>query len=221
MQLAKGASIFACEDWAVYSDKKTWLTPGPPLRIDATALNTSLVAKTGVVEHILNVEIFMEAFDQIRRDVRFQYHDYVVKVDPDAVFLPYRLKSHLKSAAPHRDSSLYFRNCKASFRMYGALEVYSRKALETYFKGQSTCKETLPWKKWGEDMWMAKCLELLKVPHKDDFGLLDDAYCGADPSPCISDAVVFHPFKAPDTYMHCLHQADPKSAKVHEEIVVN
>lgn len=221
MQLSKGASIFACEDWAVYSDKQVWLSPGPPVRLDATVLNTSLVARTGVVEHILNVEIFMTAFEQVRRDARFKLHDFIVKVDPDAVFIPHRLKSHLRLAAPERDSTLYLTNCKASFEFYGALEVFSRKALETYFKGQSTCKENLPWKEWGEDMWMRKCLDFLKVPHKDDFGLLSDAYCGVEPSPCTSGAVAFHPFKAPETYMHCLMQADPQTIKVNTEIVVN
>merc|ERR1719195_2476659 len=32
-QLLTGASIFGCEDWMVFSDVDTWLSPGPPVKL--------------------------------------------------------------------------------------------------------------------------------------------------------------------------------------------
>jgi len=207
-QLAQGVSIFGCEAWAVYSDKKTWLTPGPPVRLESVKLNTSLQAKTGRVEHILNTEVFVRAFEAVRADPKFKASDWVVKVDPDAVFFPQRLKQHILRVAPARGGALYFINCKASFGLFGALEVFSKRAMETYSDGVHHCKAKLDWKEWGEDLWMRRCMDLLNVQHVNDFKLLSDAYCGAQPSPCTAHSVAFHPFKAPETYFTCWRQGE-------------
>jgi len=207
-QLAQGVSIFGCEAWAVYSDKNTWLTPGPPVRLESVKLNTSLQAKTGRVEHILNTEVFVRAFEAVRADPKFKASDWVVKVDPDAVFFPQRLKQHILRVAPARGGALYFINCKASFGLFGALEVFSKRAMETYSDGVHHCKAKLDWKEWGEDLWMRRCMDLLNVQHVNDFKLLSDAYCGAQPSPCTAHSVAFHPFKAPETYFTCWRQGE-------------
>jgi len=207
-QLAQGVSIFGCEAWAVYSDEKTWLTPGPPVRLESEKLNTSLQVSAGRVEHILNTEVFVKAFEAVRRDEKFKASDWVVKVDPDAVFFPQRLKQHILKVAPARGGALYFINCKASFGLFGALEVFSKRAMETYSDGVHHCKAKLDWKEWGEDLWMRRCMDLLQVQQVKDFELLSDAYCGEQPSPCASHRVAFHPFKAPETYFTCWRQGE-------------
>lgn len=208
-QLAQGVSIFGCEAWAVYSDEKTWLTPGPPVRLESEKLNTSLQVSAGRVEHILNTEVFVKAFEAVRRDEKFKASDWVVKVDPDAVFFPQRLKQHILKVAPARGGALYFINCKASFGLFGALEVFSKRAMETYSDGVHHCKAKLDWKEWGEDLWMRRCMDLLQVQQVKDFELLSDAYCGGEqPSPCASHRVAFHPFKAPETYFTCWRQGE-------------
>jgi len=207
-QLAQGVSIFGCEAWAVYSDEKTWLTPGPPVRLETEVLNTSLKVSAGKVEHILNTEVFVQAFQAVRTDQKFKASDWVVKVDPDAVFFPQRLKQHILRVAPARGGALYFINCKASFGLFGALEVFSKRAMETYADGVHHCKAKLDWKEWGEDLWMRRCMDLLEVQQVKDFKLLSDAYCGAKPSPCVSHSVAFHPFKAPETYFTCWRQGE-------------
>lgn len=206
-QLAQGASIFGCESWAVFSDVKTWLTPGPPVLMESTVLNTSLKVSTGRVEHLLNTEVFIQAFDNVCKDPRLRVHDWVVKIDPDAVFFPERLKQRIMHVAPARSGALYFRNCKAGFNLFGAIEVFSQSAMEIYAAGIELCKGNLSWREWGEDLWMRRCMDFLEVLGVDDFELLSDAYCGEQPSPCQSGRVAFHPFKAPETYFHCWREA--------------
>lgn len=207
-QLAKGLGIFGCDAYSVFSDEKTWLTPGPPVRIDSTVLGINLQAEAGTKEHILNTEIFLKAWEQVQADGLYMQHDWIVKVDPDAVFFPQRLRDRLVRIAPSDSgASLYLLNCKLSFGFFGALEVISRVALMTFYDGLERCKNFLPWRSFGEDMFLQKCLNFLEVAQHADFGLLADAYCGEQPSPCISGKVAFHPFKNVETYLKCVHEA--------------
>mmetsp|Transcript_22712 Transcript_22712/g.51950 ORF Transcript_22712/g.51950 Transcript_22712/m.51950 type:complete len:403 (-) Transcript_22712:96-1304(-) len=207
-QLAQGVSIFACDAYTVFSDVKTWLTPGPPVRIDSTILRTSLSAQPGVKEHILNTQIFLQAWTQLKEERKYEKYEWVVKVDPDAVFFPERLVKHLNRAAPNGGRSMYFLNCKFSFGLFGALEVLSRRAMDDLLGGQERCKRELPWKEYGEDLYLRKCLDLLKVERVQDFDLLSDGYCNTVPAPCVSGRAAFHPFKNVDTYLQCLKEAE-------------
>jgi hypothetical protein len=191
----------------VYSDTKTWLTPGPPVRLETTVINASLEAPEGQIEHILNTDIFIQAFNMVHEHPRYEHNDWFVKIDPDAVFFPSRLKAHLLKAAPQPGANVYFWNCPASFKFFGAVEVFSKVAMDTYFDGLDRCKTEFPWTTWGEDMFLRRCMDLIGVEHKEDFGLLMDAYCGEQPYPCNSEKVAFHPFKASETYFKCLEEA--------------
>ena len=42
-----------------------------------------------------NIDAFIEIWENVRKDGRYLQHDWVVKVDPDAVFFPDRLRVHL------------------------------------------------------------------------------------------------------------------------------
>mmetsp|Transcript_99387 Transcript_99387/g.290113 ORF Transcript_99387/g.290113 Transcript_99387/m.290113 type:complete len:427 (-) Transcript_99387:207-1487(-) len=206
-QLSKGVSIFACESWRVYSDVKTWLTPGPPVRLDSTVLKVGLQAKAGVKEHILNTEIFLQAWQQAWDENLIQSHEWSVKVDPDAVFFPDRLQRRLGKFVKAPGASLYFLNCKLSFELYGALEVFSKGAMEDFFKGLDRCKSDLPWTTYGEDLFMRRCFDHLGIEHVRDYGMLSDEYCAVKPFPCVADSAAFHPFKASETYFKCVAEA--------------
>lgn len=206
-QLAKGASIFSCDAYTVYSDVQTWITPGPPVRIDTTVLQISLAAAAGVKEHILNTQIFLQAWEHVRTEGKYRQHEWIAKVDPDAVFFPRRLRDHLTRVAPAGGANLYLLNCRYSFGLFGALEVFSRLALDNFYDGLQHCKQVLPWETYGEDMFMRKCLDYLEVDHKEDYDLLSDGYCNEPPSPCVSGKVAFHPFKNVETYLRCMDEA--------------
>jgi hypothetical protein len=159
------------------------------------------------METILNANVFMRVWDAVLLDGRYGRHDWVVKVDPDTVFFPNRLKQHLQILAPSKTKSMYFLNCKKTQGFFGALEVISRSAVETYFKSKALCRESLPWERMGEDFWMHGCLGFVGVDKRPDYGLLSDSYCDEQPSPCVSNKVAFHPFKTALSYSKCYAEA--------------
>lgn len=161
-------------------------------------------------QQILNAGSFIQAWEMVRKDGRFLSHDWVVKVDADAVFFPERLRSKLKMVAPKPGitPNLYIKNCEnKKDGLYGALEVLSRPAVQAYFAAQDNCKRTLEWQQWGEDQWISQCLGQAKVGFVDVFGMLEDEYCGEAASTCSSDSVAFHPFNSIDNYLNCLDEA--------------
>merc|ERR1711920_1208916 len=154
-QLSKGAGIFSCEEWSVFSDKATWLSPGPPVRIEATVLDVRVKASAGTSTHFLNTDVFVRAWAKIREEGKYRDHDWVVKVDPDAVFFPSRLRKHVadisKDAYPE---GAYILNCHytdGKYWFFGALEVISRQAVETYYAGSERCMKELDRGVLGED----------------------------------------------------------------------
>jgi len=190
----------------VFSDAKKWLGPG----IETTNLGISLLVPTDADHSPLNSEVFMKAWELIREDGRYETHDWTVKVDPDVVFIPERLRSHLKQVAPKPGVTprLYIKNCRPAVSgLYGALEILSRPAVEAYFIAKDDCKKILDWNHMGEDVFMSKCLDIAKVTYIDVFGMLDDEFCGEDPSSCSSGAVAFHKFAKVDAYTQCLEEA--------------
>merc|ERR1719188_2161959 len=130
-------------------------------------------------------------------------HDFIVKVDPDAVFIPVTLKAEIRKKVPEvgRDElapALYFRNCRFQDRlwMFGAVEVLSSAAMELYFYGRdSTCKQSLDYYNMGEDTFLSRCLDQLHVKAVEDLTLLADGYCNEAPGACTSNQVAYHPFK--------------------------
>jgi len=214
-QLSTGAGIFGCEGWSVFSDEKTWLSPGPPVRIENTVLNIKVQAKTGVSTHFLNTDVFATAWNMIRQEGKYKQHGWTVKVDPDAVFFPARLREHVRTV-PYFPNGVYVLNCLFTdhkFWFFGAIEVISTKAVDAYFAGSDVCMRELDRGELGEDTWLRKCLDKLHVSNTQDTGLLSDGYCNEAPSPCVSGKVTFHPFKSPDAYFQCYKEAMQSGAE--------
>merc|ERR1711939_1185883 len=78
-----------------------------------------------------NTQLFMNIWDAVRKDGRYAWFDFTVKVDPDAVLVPHRVRDHLR---PHlkQVGGFYVKNCNkypgsANFpMMYGSVEVFSK-----------------------------------------------------------------------------------------------
>jgi hypothetical protein len=221
--LAHNASIFGCDEFVVFSNVSTVIAPGEPqpgrkhLR-DVSAGTPLLTTRfhgdleplhsKQPMETILNANVFMRVWDAVLLDGRYGRHDWVVKVDPDTVFFPDRLKQHLLTlSSSSKAKGMYFLNCKKTLGFFGALEVISRSAVETYFKSKALCRESLPWERMGEDFWMHGCLGFVGVEKEIDYDLLSDSYCDEQPSPCVSNKVAFHPFKTALSYSKCYSEA--------------
>merc|ERR1712039_41838 len=154
-------------------------------------------------DSFLNTETFLKAWDTLINSDKLWPFDFVVKVDPDCVFFPDRLRKHVKD---HTGANVYFPNCgKWGSRalLYGSLEVLSISALHNYKQRAEDCKG-LPWQGWGEDYYMQHCMDMIGVQQVPDFNQVGDSRCiGA---PC-SDwtKVAFHAFKKPEEWFKCFN----------------
>uniref|UniRef100_A0A7S1RVA9 Hexosyltransferase n=1 Tax=Alexandrium catenella TaxID=2925 RepID=A0A7S1RVA9_ALECA len=160
----------------------------------------------------LNTMIFQKAWEQIRWDGRYKRHDWTVKVDPDAVFFPQRLRDLVR---PHSTppGAWFYLNCNkyppsppGEAKLYGSVEVFSRKAIEAYMRSTDLCMKGLDWRGWGEDFFMQRCMEKLDVMAVHNFGWIGDDRCW--PAKCTKqDRVAFHDFKDIDEWFDCWGQS--------------
>jgi len=225
-QLSHKAGIFGCDDYTVLSNGgKLWLAGNwYSTSIPVPQAGIGDLHQNGVTTNSwLNTEIFMEAWLLIRNDGRFRHHDWTVKADPDAVVFPARMKNLVKPHTAHcvaglskaqlDTNKLYFLNCDRSPpcppgqpKLFGAVEVFSRKALEDYFwstsKNYVDCKKELPWHGWGEDSFMQGCMDMIGVTAIHQFGWVADKRCV--PGECwdLSHAA-FHDFKDVRSWFTC------------------
>jgi len=194
------ATIFGCNAWQVYSDKKQWLgasdfsvaTPGPPPVFETIWLNTN---------------VFWRAWHKIFKSRHFEKHDWIVKVDPDAVFAPERLRQHMSQGHYDANARIFFKNCAQFHSMQGPLEIFSRGAVQALQQNEWKCKNEVT-AKVGEDGFFQKCMEHIGAQAVEDWTLLDDQYCGQQPRPCNNKwTVAFHPFKPEKDYFSCMKNA--------------
>lgn len=196
----KGLGIFACDEYAVYSDTSIPLGAG----LSAITFVPASVGKSkdGTAGNAL---LFMNVWAAVRNDFRSKNLDWTVKVDPDAVLLPDRLRQHISK---HNTKSVYIKNCGAYNapgwpKLFGALEVFSRRAMAAYFTGAQKCKTELQWYTWGEDLYMERCMDHLGVGNVADLKLASDGACIHEPNCGDGWAATFHPFKSWDTWYDC------------------
>jgi len=237
-QYEKQVSIFGCEDWLVLSTGgELQVGDTKSIQIDGTkdAGKGDMSNADDTTNSWLNTEIFMKAWELVIDDGRFRHHDWVVKVDPDTVFFPSRLRAHMVPLTPkHGSQQKFIGNCNRVFdasrekfkvKLFGSLEIFSRGAIEAYEDGAKHCKSALKWQGWGEDYWMQACLLELKVAQLDDMTVLGDSRCY--PAPCAdSTKVAFHDYKDTTSYFACWGESLGPAAvaahlrHVHEERAV-
>jgi hypothetical protein len=145
-------------------------------------------------------------------------HDWTVKVDPDAVFAPARLRGILQSYK-EVGNGVYLNNCK--YGLHGPVEVLSRRAVQAWSQGWPWCQSHFRERchgdcLWGEDMFMDQCLsKVLGVTRQNDFRLLVEDHCDAPSgwqSCTDSSKAAFHPFKTLSGYQQCLQNTGWKGS---------
>jgi len=206
MQLKKDENfrggIFSCDQYAVYSHDTadgTYLGDGPLGPVHTHWFQNAPVWRSSD-NTAGNTLLFMNMWEAVRWNLQYKCCDWTVKVDPDAVLLPDRMRKSLS----HKTSWLNFvTTCYG--RLYGAVEAIQSKALDRYFWNEGKCRN-LPWQSWGEDVWMSKCMWSLGVPSTYDGGFVGDNVCkGTWCGNGYSSA--YHPFKNANTWMSCYYQA--------------
>jgi len=218
-QLLTGASIFGCEDWMVFSDVDTWLSPGPPVKLMTVKVDFPHQQKRSKTGTWINTPAFFNVWNKIKEDGRWANNDWTVKSDSDAVFLPSRLRTKLAGQSV-TDAGIYIENCKyVKYGFFGNLEVLSKSAMNTFLTNMEDCKHTLKWDgqpMWGEDMFLQRCMDLHGVDKVSDFALTTDGLCEADrpvgmkknmkwkPDCATTQTPGMHPFLHPEDYFTCL-----------------
>jgi len=146
-QLLRGIGIFGCNGWAVMTDVLLALNrwgnrgfpmipggkPNPWVDMASWAIGDTQAQK-GAQTNPLNTNVFRTAWSALKGSKQLQSHDWVVKVDPDAVWFPERLRAHLKMDTPGHGNGLdniFLKNCEHFNTMQGPIEVISKKAALT------------------------------------------------------------------------------------------
>lgn len=216
LQFRRRASIFACDEYRAYSNR---------VIVVADSLQTGVVRHNltatygGKYYTALNTMIFAAVWRKVIEDGRYKSHDWTVKVDPDTVFLPERLRLALQSISD-AGTGVYLNNCK--YGLHGPLEAFSRIAVSVWAHNSSQCFHAhRGWvDHWGEDYFIDQCLrKLLSVRRVDEYSILEEDHC--DPPKGWRDCrnvsrAAFHPFKKVEDYERCLNNT--LEEEKHEEL---
>jgi len=209
-QFSNRVGIFACDGHAVYSNQSLALGNGTKTR----AVISDLVCSTGgEFKTALNLHIFMTVWNKVIADGDYAGYDWTVKVDPDSVFYPERLRLAVFEYGTGNDK-VYLNNCK--FGLHGPLEVFSRTAVQEWGSGKGQC-DTHFQKLcsgdcyWGEDLFIDQCMSrVLKIRRDSDYSLLVEEHCDApkDWDDCRDKSfVAYHPFKDVSSWRNCWSKA--------------
>lgn len=203
-QKEHNAGIFDCDEHLVMTDKSMQIGTSDDLE-NTTAIG-SLKCERGSWGSWINAPNLVKAWQAVATDGRYLRHDWVVKLDADTVFFPFRLKWHVKDI-PEGDLSWY-QNFYDGYPVVGAIELASKEAVTLLSKRQSECDE------WAhesaEDDWFVKCMRLIGVnQRKDDQLLQHEQHPKGDM--CLSGwFVAIHPFKTVDEYKACMDRSPPR-----------
>ncbi|CAK0837068.1 unnamed protein product [Prorocentrum cordatum] len=131
-------------------------------------------------------------------DGGFRSHAWTVRVDPDCVFFPGRLRWVLSGRREEAENGVYMTGCAEDD---SPIQVLSRRAVEAFGEGSGRCGEA-PGRihlqpSGGEDAPVHWCLSVvLGVRQVSDRRLLLDSRCGArDVAGCAQGHVAFHPLE--------------------------
>mmetsp|Transcript_58870 Transcript_58870/g.137955 ORF Transcript_58870/g.137955 Transcript_58870/m.137955 type:complete len:616 (-) Transcript_58870:200-2047(-) len=226
LQYEMGAGIFKCDSYALYSSEVVELVPGV---VSRRIHNTMMCELGGEFITALNLGIFLCLYRQIMQDMEFKRASWLVKVDPDTVWMPDRLRHVLlEHSWGIGDDGIYLNNCEDG--LHGPIEVFSQRAFWKLGAKAKTCSDHLDgqvctsncssvytqikqcngpctdW--WGEDIWSDQCLRrFTKARRVMVKTLLQEAHC----KPQIPDwrscrdqhTIAFHPFKNVWEFKHC------------------
>lgn len=206
-QLRGSVGIFGCDDWRVYSNESLHLMG---THVTSIAIEGPMKSKLDPYSQtVQNKDIFIQVWAKVITDPRAWSHAWLVKADPDTVFLPDRLRGLLRYYWPpdgaRKELKAYLNNCPTGF--HGPIEVLSTSALAAYNSGRGACQEGYPADSPQEDAYLGRCLDMLKVDKLNAFNVLDESHCGSGPGKCKSGRVSFHPFKTVGAWMRCWNSA--------------
>jgi len=208
--------LFACNDFAVFTDKRCIVSKMHPYgwpyvdddyepkdgEVLSWPLGATETAKNGDSSPS-NVWVFVAAWKALGSSGKLDKHQFVVKQDPDAVFIPWRIRWHSDSWPSKAGTVPFFvKNCPGFGSMQGPIEIFSIAMVKAFLPSIDTCGGGSA----GEDSKMEKCAQQFGQPFMDG-GALDDAYCSHGQPNCNDGSkIAFHPFKSTESFGRCHEQ---------------
>jgi len=221
-QYQKGKlGLFGCNAWAVYSNLSLILSPlGEAPAVMTEVIKGSLSAQVGGDwGTALNTDVFLRFWDRVLEHPLAWQQQWVVKVDPDTMWMPVRLRALLRTThgplgQKEPEHGIYLNNCHVG--LHGPIEALSHRALRRYSLWKGECRKGKVSKIGQEDYFLRKCFDKLGILKVNAYNLMLEATLACqeaasaenpDRPPCFSPQVAFHPFKSEDTWMRCHHEA--------------
>jgi len=189
MQRRLGLGIFGCNASAVFKGRQ----------LDLESFRSRFLK-----------DFVMNVWRQVRSDGRYKSYDWTVKVVPDAVFLPDRLRARLLDLRPPRNTPIYLRTHKFKPGLAEAPVVLSRSAVQTYLEHEVACAAHLSHN--GDlNLFMRTCLDSSGVGYMADTALLSDKYANIKTYYSTSDVtlcadgypIAFQPYKDDAQWTAC------------------
>jgi len=155
---------------------------------------------------LTNTDVFIEVWEQVKERGTFLRHEWTVKADADAVLVPARLRQHIAGLRPPADRAIYLKNNGMDKGLgnngfLGAVEVFSRVAMQIYYDNAEDCRKTLG-TNCGEDGFFKGCMDALGVGFMTDKQLFKPDY---SPGACVDQGkAAFHPLKTPESWQCCV-----------------
>lgn len=121
MELKQDIGIFACDGFDVFSSDRVKLGESPLWGDVYTTAFKQADVGTSIDNHAANAVLFANMWTEVQKKGLKSY-DWVIKVDPDTVLFPERLKLELqwKREAP-RDMAVFVSNCAAGGGSYSSM----------------------------------------------------------------------------------------------------
>jgi len=196
-QHKSGIGIFQCDGYLVFSGRKFPRSVGADL------------------ETFYEIDAFHRVWDDVLVDGRYRIFEWTVKLDPDTVFFPERLRHHLARLRPPANTSMYIKGSPGAGPRWevgfaGPVQVFSEKALELYSLKKDLCFENLghltqEGLRGGDHVYMRACMDAIGAGFMADPDLLVDR---SDPALCGNTSVVaFHAHKTLESWLGCYNEA--------------
>lgn len=201
MQNNLSAGIFACDEAVVYSSVAEDIGNVKTVVVQGTNLRANLDPWTRTVQ---NTWIFHQVWKQVLQDGRWKHHGWTVKADPDAVFIPRRLRDITQDPWVAKQSlqgnGAWLNNCKLG--LHGPLEVLSRRAMEIFDGSINWCNLGFA----QEDRYLKHCMWQSGIEQVNAFTVLAEQNC-LTPNwwTCQGNYVAYHPFKDPTGWAGCFY----------------
>merc|ERR1740121_507534 len=192
----KKAGIFACDDYDLLTqDGSVAVGDVESIQFEGAEIVQSIDGTAG------NTFLFVNAWNAVLGSNKWINHAFTIKVDPDAVFVPDRVRWHVMH---YVDEDMFVINCHVGDMVYGALEVYSFKAIKAWSERKGECNTP---NNFGEDKYMTQCMDHLGAYRVHDETVMGDKLCGTFSDCGNGRNAAFHPFKDVGSFTECMNIA--------------